>query len=159
MKSTKFKTQYNSLPDPGEINTLPSLTVPDQTMSIAEMVMRHRRGLPVFGNASIPVYHEDESGEPILLPDYKHLDLAERQELLEKAKADIDRLRRDLNRLEYQRRQDAIKKQAEERSNVQRTSGGAADQGSNSSSGHNPISAKNRPAGEADTQSPSTLGF
>jgi hypothetical protein len=54
----------------------PSQTVPDQTMSIRELVRRYASGLPLGGSKE-PIY-EGEDGDGI---DPRRLDLAERQEL------------------------------------------------------------------------------
>lgn len=57
-----------------EKNDLPSLTIPDQTMSIRTILERYTRGLPI--NGFTPLYDEEDD-----LPDPRTLDLAERQEL------------------------------------------------------------------------------
>lgn len=61
----------------GEVNKQPSMTVPGQTMSVAEMVERYRRGLPIEGNPN-PIFNGEDA-----LPDLDDLDLADRQELIE----------------------------------------------------------------------------
>ena len=61
----------------GEVNKQPSMTVPGQTMSVAEMVERYRRGLPIEGNAN-PIFNGEDA-----LPNLDDLDLADRQELIE----------------------------------------------------------------------------
>jgi len=66
-----------------EIKT-PSLTVPDQTMSIRTILDRYSRGLPVGGR--LDEYYDEED----TLPDPKTLDLAERQELAELYKNEIN---------------------------------------------------------------------
>jgi hypothetical protein len=61
----------------GEINNSPSLTVPDQTLTIRELLQRHTRGLPMPSHKlGEPMYNEDFE-----LPDMKTLDLVERDEL------------------------------------------------------------------------------
>jgi len=59
-----------------EFNTLPSMTIPDQTMNIRTILERHSRGLPIDG-IKVPIYEGEEND----LPDWRRLDLAERQEL------------------------------------------------------------------------------
>ena len=73
----KHSTQYN-----GNVHELknendfgPSLTIPDQTMSIKEILERYARGLPMDGK--VPIYEGDE-GDGI---DPRRLDLSERAEL------------------------------------------------------------------------------
>lgn len=43
----KFATQFEYIPNQVEMNSLPSMTEPDQTMSIPEIIQRFVRGLPV----------------------------------------------------------------------------------------------------------------
>jgi hypothetical protein len=67
---------YNSKEEKYETNGQPSMTVPDQTMSIRELIRRYASGLPLGGSKE-PIY-EGEDGDGI---DPRTLDLAERQEL------------------------------------------------------------------------------
>jgi hypothetical protein len=59
-----------------EVISEPSQTIPDQTMSIRELIKRYASGLPL-GGGNDPIY-EGEDGDGI---DPRRLDLAERQEL------------------------------------------------------------------------------
>jgi hypothetical protein len=59
-----------------EVNELPSETVPDQSMSVRELLRRYASGLPL-SNGKESIY-EGEDGDGI---DPRRLDLAERQEL------------------------------------------------------------------------------
>lgn len=61
---------------PGEVNELPSDTVPDQVLSIQQLLDRHRRGQKVDGYT--PVYESDTGIE---LPDIRSLDLTELEDL------------------------------------------------------------------------------
>jgi len=74
-----FANQY-------ETNNEPSLTIPDQTMTVREILTRFSRGLPV--EQKIPMYNESESDE--FIPDPRHMDLAERQELSEMFKEELN---------------------------------------------------------------------
>jgi glutathionyl-hydroquinone reductase len=69
MNSFEFNKNY-------EKNNKPSLTIPDQTMSIRTILERHSRGLSIEG-IKTPIW----DGEDNDLPDWRKLDLAERQEL------------------------------------------------------------------------------
>lgn len=69
-----------------EIKT-PSLTVPDQTMSIRTILERYSRGLPVGGR--LDEYYDEEDD----LPDPRTLDLAERQELAYQYKNEINEVK------------------------------------------------------------------
>lgn len=76
MNSKEFNKNYQKF-------TKPSLTIPDQTMSIRTILDRHSRGLPIDG-VKVPLYDEEDD-----LPDWRTLDLSERQELAEHYKNEI----------------------------------------------------------------------
>jgi len=73
----KHRNQFNTeeFPSDNERDFGPSLTVPDQSMSIKEILDRYARGLPMEGK--VPIY-EGEDGDGI---DPRRLDLSERAEL------------------------------------------------------------------------------
>ena len=64
----------------GEVNNLPSETIPDQSMSIRTILERYSRGLPISGERT-PIWQQGEDYND--LPDPKTLDLSERQEYAE----------------------------------------------------------------------------
>lgn len=76
----KFKHHYNAdlFNSDAEVNTQASLTIPDQSMSVSEIIKRFASGLPVLGE-KVPIYDGEEND----LPDLNHLDLADRQTLFE----------------------------------------------------------------------------
>jgi hypothetical protein len=82
----KNSLNYDYTEQKGEVNTLPSMTIPDQTMSIRTIVDRYARGLPV--TAFTPVYEGED-----YIPDPKTLDLVERQELAEHLKAEVESIK------------------------------------------------------------------
>lgn len=65
----------------------PSLTIPDQTMSIKTILERYSRGLPIGGRNDM-YYDEDDD-----LPDPRTLDLAERQELVYQYTQEIENVK------------------------------------------------------------------
>lgn len=76
---SRFKTNYSGLDvqEPGEINNEPSMTVPDQSMSLSEMVRRYASGLPVKG-ARVPLYEDtDDDDFNESMPDLSRMDRAE----------------------------------------------------------------------------------
>lgn len=83
---TKFRTQFNhaEFPQIWEKNDQPSKTLPDQAMSIKEIMRRYASGLPL-GGGRIEIYEGDEDD----FPDLTHLDLAERQEIIEARQAEF----------------------------------------------------------------------
>lgn len=123
----KFKTQWNAkdlavneetgelervFPDSYEVNNEPSNTVPDMTMSIAEIMERHTRGIPI--NKKIEVYNGDEE----VVPDLSKMDLADRQEFIERTKEEIEATKK-----KFVAEREAKKKKADQGEKVQRTSG------------------------------------
>lgn len=78
-----------------------SKTVPDQTMTMRQLLDRYARGLPLAG-AKEPVYYGEED-----LPELHRLDLAEIQELRESNKQRIHEQQQDLQR---QQREEQAKK-------------------------------------------------
>lgn len=56
----KFRAQFNPIdPSPGETNNDPSMTVPDQSLTIREIFKNHTRGIPFHGNLGEPMYYGD----------------------------------------------------------------------------------------------------
>ena len=87
MQKVKNSLNYEYQEQKGEVNTLPSMTIPDQTMSIRTIVDRYAKGLPA--SAFTPIYE----GEDFYMPDPKTLDLVDRAELLENVKQEVESLK------------------------------------------------------------------
>lgn len=83
-RAIKHPLNYSQIGYKGQVFTQPSQTVPDQSLSIREILDRFARGLPIDGER-VPVYDDSEDA----LPDPSHLDLAERQELAEDYRREI----------------------------------------------------------------------
>lgn len=83
----KIKNMLNAIDFPylGEVNNEPSMTIPDQTMSIRTILERHSRGLPVGG--SLDVYYDEDD----TMPDYRTLDLSEIADLKQEVKDTIEK--------------------------------------------------------------------
>lgn len=64
-----------------------SQTVPDQSMSMKDMLARFVRGLPL-PRAKTPIYDGD-----VDMPDFSQMDLVDVQEMLEKHKAQLTEIR------------------------------------------------------------------
>lgn len=72
-----------------EVNTLPSLTVPDETLTIREILIRYAKGLPISSSHREPIYNEDYDGENPMFLDLTEVDdlrdeLQEKQQVLSK---------------------------------------------------------------------------
>lgn len=80
-KSTKRQKKHNVMTmfnfefKPRELNDI-SLTIPDETMSIKEILIRYAKGLPIGGINQNPIYDENSNGINL-----KTLDLVDLQEL------------------------------------------------------------------------------
>jgi hypothetical protein len=81
----KIRNMFNASEfNDAEKNDLPSETIPDQAMSVRELLSRYASGQPL-GGAKEPIY-EGEDGDGI---DPRRLDLAERQELEIQARQEL----------------------------------------------------------------------
>lgn len=91
----QFKAHYNfrEVKSKGEKFTLPSKTVPDETLTVRQMLERHTRGLPVHASQKQAVYHGD-----VDLPDMERLELEDKQEILENAQQNITDIKDRLNK-------------------------------------------------------------
>lgn len=78
-----WNTIYNRHNTIEEVNNLPSLVVPNEAMSIREILVRYSRGLPI--DSKVPMYDEEN-----LLPDVKHMDLADLQTMRENIALEIE---------------------------------------------------------------------
>ena len=85
------KTQYNRELHPCnyEVNNEPSMTIPDQTMSIKTLLERYAKGLPLDG-VKTPIWQEGEDFDD--LPDPRRMDLSERQEFAEQVRQELAEL-------------------------------------------------------------------
>lgn len=77
----------------GQKFTKPSMTIPDQTLSIKEIISRYVRGLPIDGE-KVPIYDGEEDD----MPDPRTLDLSELAELDRASKSTIENYQSDLNK-------------------------------------------------------------
>lgn len=75
-----------------EKNDQPSLTIPDQTLTIPEILRRYARGIPLDSIVKLPIY----DGEDIYNPDMRTLDLTEQAELIEQRSAELKKLNKEL---------------------------------------------------------------
>lgn len=83
----KFRTQFTPVKATEEQNTQPSKTIPNEAMSIREILIRYARGLPINGS-KVPIYDEEND-----LPDPRKMDLADWQELRERYKEELEEIR------------------------------------------------------------------
>ena len=73
-----FRTHYNYRfhdrnPLDYEHNTMPGKTLPDDSLTLREILTRYAKGAPLSVHEYNPVYH----GEDVYLPDFSKMDLSE----------------------------------------------------------------------------------
>ena len=84
MKITNWRN-YDPNDHKGSINDKPSLTVPNMAMSLKQLLERFTRGQSI--PTKTPIYHEDEEGNVIDLPDIGRLNKLDKIDLLRETKA------------------------------------------------------------------------
>lgn len=87
------KTIFNAIPYNGKVFTMPSMTIPDQTLSIREILDRYARGLPL--EARTPIWDENPDIDDYI-EDPRRMDLSERQQLAEEAKRELDEIKQKM---------------------------------------------------------------
>lgn len=88
MIKIKNSLNANSFDKNYKVFTQPSMTVPDQTMSIRTILERYARGLPIGGRTD-EYYDEDDT-----MPDYRTLDLTEIADLQQQVKDTFEKHRK-----------------------------------------------------------------
>jgi len=96
-----FKNHYNTKRTGREKGGGLSMTVPDQTMTVREIINRSEKGLPVSG-IRVPLYNETEDG---ILPDLRNLDLSEVVELKKRMAEAEKQIRKQLQKQEGEQRE------------------------------------------------------
>lgn len=91
----KFRNNWNSneFPQHAETNREASKTVPDQSLSIQQILTRYATGQPL-GNQKSPIYYGDE----VTVPEMEKLDLSERYDLIKENRQKIESLKREIHR-------------------------------------------------------------
>lgn len=110
-----IRTPYNAytLPVYHEKITGPSNTVPDQSLTIKQILDRYARGMSLDPN--IKVYEYSSTEENPELPDWKKLDLSEQQQYLEAARQNVRDIEQQLKAQVKTAKDNEIKKKREER--------------------------------------------
>lgn len=112
MTKTKFRTQYNNQGEPIILrkNTMPSMTVPDQSMTIQEIQTRFASGIPL-SQTKIPVYNGEEDMWKGIDP--KSLDIVEINAIMRDRINDIKENKIRVEQEVAQRQEAAAKMKAE----------------------------------------------
>lgn len=91
-KKKVIQNPLNFILKSGKKITGPSMTVPDQSMSMRELLHRFANNAPINAGAREPIYL-GEDGEGI---DMRTLDLAERQEIIKAAEIEMEDIKKRL---------------------------------------------------------------
>lgn len=107
MKRIKIALAYDFKANKGEVNTLPSETIPGQALSVPEMIRRSQAGLSVAG-VRAPLYTgEDE------VPDFSRMDISELVAFREHNERIIREYREAVNKKEKEMYDERIRKATE----------------------------------------------
>lgn len=90
INNVKHYFNRHLFPYHGKEFTIPSETIPDQSMSIREILDRYARGLPL--EARTPIW-DDNADENDVVPDPRTMDLSERQEFAQQAKQELEEIK------------------------------------------------------------------
>ncbi len=107
-KTITFKRQFNPnyIPEKGEVNTLPSLTRPDMSLTIHELMRNHTRGIQSDVHNNEPQYFDTEIKRFADITD----EIAYKQELAEDIK-EQEEIARSESSEKQKLRKEAQKKQ------------------------------------------------
>lgn len=91
MSKSKFRSTFNRIPAKMEQITNPSQTIPDQAMTVAEIMRRHANGLSI-NESRVPLYYGEEDD----MPDLSRMDKADREMKIQEMRQQHDELRERL---------------------------------------------------------------
>lgn len=91
MKITTHHT-YDYTKIKKEKNNQPSCTIPDQAMSIQEIMRRYARGIPLAGN--VPVYEDQETLQTSDGVNFETLDLSEQHSLIKARQEELTEIKK-----------------------------------------------------------------
>jgi len=114
-KTPVFRHHYNSTPDTGEINNMPSMTVPGMAMTIPEIIKRFAQGLPMSA-PRVPEFTGED--DPLQGVNWNTLDLSEKHIFVQGLKSDLRDLDQKFKDQETRLKQEAaekLRKQKEEK--------------------------------------------
>lgn len=110
LKTYRNNANYNEFLRDDEINTLPSLTLPEQSLSVKEILAHHTRGIPI-DIGKVPIYH----GDDVEFPDPRKLDLSELQQIREDFQREIAETKAKYEKEMEERKRKTAEEQAEYR--------------------------------------------
>lgn len=123
MKRHIAASDFDPKKSKGFRNKKKSMTIPDLSMTIPEMLDRFARGLPINGER-MPVYqmgnddNNNETGDTTFYPDVQNMDFAEAEAYMEATKKNYEEVRAKYekeNKLMAQRKREARQKVAKQK--------------------------------------------
>lgn len=115
IRKPNIRTQWKPPTTGYEENSQPSLTIPDQTLSVTEILARHTRGQDISQFIRGIQHSEDQD-----LPDLARMDISERYDYIEATRLEIKRLqqqaaneirdKRQKKAYEYRKEQEELQK-------------------------------------------------
>lgn len=108
-KNPRFKNHWQKTPSKGLHTIGESQTIPNQAISVREILRRFRSGLPLEGVVtSKPVFEEEE------IPDFKKMDMTELDEYKERIKNTYEEYQNHLKDEENNRKKAEFDKKVED---------------------------------------------
>lgn len=100
-------TSQNYIPKEGVISTQPSLTVPDQSLTLRELLINYTRGNDLPTTQKQPAFFDSEQ----FIPDLNRMDLVDIQEMMEDNAQNAAQLQDNLKELSKPKKTVIHKKQ------------------------------------------------
>lgn len=85
--------------------TQKSMTIPDQAMSIPELIRRYASGLPL-GGQRVPLYSEDPETDFLNGRNWETLDISEQHDLMKYAKEEINDINKRIQDTKQQKQRE-----------------------------------------------------
>lgn len=86
----KFRTQYTWSKIPGEINTMEIVTIPNQAMTVQEIMQRFASGRPIPKSVNMMYTGDDYT------PDVRRMDISEYEDLKEATRNEVELLQKQI---------------------------------------------------------------
>lgn len=85
-----FRTHYTRTKTPGEINTMEIVTIPNQAMTVQEIMQRFASGRPIPKSVNMMYTGDDYT------PDVRRMDISEYEDLKEATRNEVEQLQKQI---------------------------------------------------------------
>lgn len=106
MKRYQTQLDYDYTKQRNEKNTLPSETIPDETMTVREIFQRYANGQPLNGNGRTPMTDELKAALPL---NWSTMDISEKYSFAEEYKIKLTEAKRLIEENEKEENEKAYK--------------------------------------------------